>query len=99
MYLELALYVMSLPIAMQICINSIVFIALIVLFIINDKLEKRSTCFYATLTASSIIKNMALILMKISFKAFCYCVDVILLFNVKIAKFDKIRLNQKHLDK
>lgn len=50
MYLELALYIMSLPIEQQICINSIVFIVAVVLFIINDKLEKRKAGLDATLT-------------------------------------------------
>lgn len=50
MYLELALYVMSLPIEQQICINSIVFIVAVILFIANDKIEKREASFNATLT-------------------------------------------------
>lgn len=49
MYLELALYVMSLPIAMQICINSIVLAIAVILFIVNDKIEKREASFNATL--------------------------------------------------
>lgn len=59
MYLELALYIMSLPIEQQICINSIVFIVAVILFIVNDKIEKREASFNATLTASRKKQKMS----------------------------------------